>query len=562
MIERSRKLRATYRDIRHNTLFYSFLFSISTIWIARISAGGPTGLRIFSVLLALSTTLLVLITTGPNGIALAPDSVGYISAARNMSAGNGLTLYDSSPLLLQAPLFPVVLSLIERQLGLDPTVGVRYLNAGLFGLIVYLSGLLFRRRLVTPPTVIFGLLAESLSPILFRLSAFALTELLFILWTLVFLLLLESYLNERSFTLLLLLSVITGLASITRYTGISCALTGVAAILFLQRGPLQSKLTHLLVYCVFSAVPLGAWAARNFVLANTFLGNRDPSNFPLHHNLYFPLVRVLSWILPLDYLANSLKSTKAHFVLGSITGFLLGLPWSLENFRQVLRPAFRQLSPELLYTGIYSTLLVLVSTFTAHEGISHRLMSPIYVPIVLIVLFIVEQRLAGAAGEFSIRLFGYTGNMRVRQLAYCMLYLWLAIPSLQVAQTAAELVGTGLGYSHISWRTSETVGYLREEILSGGEDSPLYSNYPDAVYILTGATVSFSPEATEYASSEPRRPVASIVGTWPGPQPAYLVWFYNTTRVHHFEVSELEQVVALSVVAALTDGTIYRVSAK
>ena len=543
MVERSMKSRATYRDSRHNTLSYSYFLSNATNWIARISAGGPTGVKIFSVLLALSTTLLVLITTGPNGIALAPDSVRYISAARNMSAGNGLTLYDSSPLLLQAPLFPLVLSLIERQFGLDPTEGVRYLNAGLFGLIVYLSGLLFLRRLVRPSTVIFGLLTVSLSPVLFRLSTFALTEMLFILWTLVFLLLLESYLNERSITTLLLLSVITSIATMTRYTGAFCAVTGVAAILFLHRGSLHSKLTHLIVYCAIATVPLGVWAARNFFLANTFLGHRSPSTFPLHHNLYFPLVRVLSWILPLDYLADSLKSTKAHFVLGSIAGFLLGLPWSPGNIRQVLILAFHRIGPELLFTGIYSTLLVLVSTFTAHDGINHRLMSPIYVPFVLIVLFIVEQRLAGTAGEFSIRFFGYNGNMKVRHLAYVILYLWLVIPSLQVANTASELMRTGLGYSHISWRTSETLRYLREEILSSGGDTPLYSNYADAVYIFSGATVSFSPEAKGYASSEPRKPVATIVGTWPGPQPAYLVWFHDTNRVYHFEIAELEQVI-------------------
>ncbi|MDE0197467.1 MAG: phospholipid carrier-dependent glycosyltransferase [Caldilineaceae bacterium] len=535
---------------------------ITTFWIARLGATRPTGVGILSVVLALSVALTSLVATATNGIAIAPDSVRYIAAARNMSAGNGLTLYDSSPLLLQAPLFPVVLSLIERQLGLDPTVGVRYLNAGLFGLIVYLSGLLFRRRLIRPSTVIFGMLAVSLSPVLFRLSTFALTELLFIFWTLVFLLLLESYLIERSVKLLLLLSVITSLATMTRYTGTFCAVTGVVAILYLHKGPLHSKLTHLIVYCVISAVPLGAWAARNFVLANTLLGHRDPSTFPLHHNLYFPLVRVLSWILPLDYLADNLESTKAHFVLGSIAGFLLGLPWSPGNFRQVLRPAFRRIGPELLFTGIYLTLLVLVSTFTAHDGINHRLMSPVYVPFVLIVLFIVEQRLAGTAAEFSIRLFGYTGILKVRQLTYVILYLWLAIPSLQVAHTAAEQMRTGLGFSHISWRTSETVSYLREEILSNDDDSPLYSNYPDAIYILSGASVSFSPAATGYASSEPRRPVSSIVGTWPGPQPAYLVWFHDTIRVYQFETAELEQVVELSVVAELTDGTIYRVSAR
>ena len=201
-----------------------FLFPLSSIpifRIARISNGWPPGVRILSVLLALATTFLVLFTTAPNGIALTPDSVGYVSAARSLSTGKGLTLYDSSPLTMQAPLYPALLSLLEQLSGLDPITGARFFNAGLYGLIVYLSGLLFQRRLANPSLVVVGLAAVSLSPVLFSVSTYALTEPLFILWTLVFLLLLDDYLNARSPALLILLAIVAGLASLTRYFGIS-----------------------------------------------------------------------------------------------------------------------------------------------------------------------------------------------------------------------------------------------------------------------------------------------------------------------------------------------------
>ena len=536
------------------------LFSISFFRIASIAIGRPPGVRILSVLLALSTTFLVLITTAPNGIALTPDSVGYVSAARSLSTGKGLTLYDSSPLTMQAPLYPALLALLELVSGFDPLEGARFISAGLFGLIVFFSGLLFRRRLARSSFVLVGMAAVSLSPVLFGVSTYALTEPLFILWTLVFLLLLDNYLNARSPALLILLAIVTGLACLTRYFGISLAVTGAAAILALQRTPFRSRLSHLMLFGAISVAPLGAWAARNFHLANTLLGDRDPSGYPLHHNLYFSLIRCLSWFLPLDYLADNLKSTKAHFALGAIAGLIVGLVWSPGNVWTDLRPAIRRIGPELLFAGTYSIMLVVVSTLTAHEGINDRYMSPVYVPAVLIFLYLLEKRLAGSASNFTFRIFGFTGSLAMRKLAYAILSAWLAILSFRTALTATQLLKTGLGYNHIDWQTSETVSYLRTQILPSRDDTPIFSNDPEAVYIHSGASVSSSPEAKGYKSSEPKMLVASIAGTWPDSQTAFLVWFDNTERAHLFEVHELAQVAVLTVVEVLKDGTVYKVS--
>ncbi|MYH63064.1 MAG: hypothetical protein F4148_15340 [Caldilineaceae bacterium SB0675_bin_29] len=107
-------------------------------------------------MLALSASASVLVVTAPNGIGLTADSVGYIAAARNLSAGRGLTLSDSSPLTIQAPLYPTILSSVGLISGLDPVEGARYINAGIFGLVVHLSGILFQRRLARTSFVIVG----------------------------------------------------------------------------------------------------------------------------------------------------------------------------------------------------------------------------------------------------------------------------------------------------------------------------------------------------------------------------------------------------------------------
>ena len=536
--------------------------SFSTAWFAKIAARRPTGIRIFSVLLALSTTLFVLVTTAPNGIALTPDSVGYVSAARSLSSGMGVTLYDSSPLTIQAPLYPALLSVTELLTGLDPVESARYVNAGLFGLVVYLSGLLFQRRLARTSLVVVGLAAVSASPVLFDVSTFALTEPLFVVWTLVFLLLIDNYLNENSLKLLMPIAIVTSLATLTRYFGVSLAVTGAAAILSLQSMSFRSKMIHLIWFGSVSVAPLGVWGFRNFLQDSTLFGGRDPSPYPLHHNLYFALIRILSWFVPLDYLAQNLKYTKAHFVLGAMAGYIVGLVWTPRFVWTQLRPAISRIGPEMLFAGIYSTLLIAVSTITAHEGIHDRLMSPIYVPAVLIFLYFLEGRLTEPEDFFSFRKYDFRGRLTMWKLAYPILTVWLAILLLRTTFAASQLMQTGLGYNHIDWRTSETVSYLRTHILPGITDITILSNDPEAVYFLSGVSVSTSPEATGYRSSEPRKPVASIAGKWPGSQTTVLVWFHKTERAHLFEVRELEQIADLTVVRALKDGTIYEVTNK
>ena len=362
--------------------------------------------------MALLAALLVLMSTAPHGIALSPDSVGYISVARSLTAGMGLTMYDSSPLTVQPPLYPAILSLTESLFGLDPVDGARIINAGVFGLIVYFSGLLFLRYFASLSFVVIGLVAVLLSPVLFRISIYAWTEPIFILLSLLFLLQLDGYLRRKSATNLLLLAIVTGLACLTRYIGIAFTVTGAAAILLLQRRDTRSKLLHLMLFGTISVVPLGAWAVRNYLHANTLIGDRDPSRITFYQNLYYALIKCINWFFPVDYLADNLKSTRGHLLLGAAAGYLAGAAWPPRNAWAESKTAYGRIAPVMLFTGVYVACLVVTSTLTAHEGINDRYLSPVYLPAVLIVLFFFEQRLSGPKEFLSIRLLGLTGRFR------------------------------------------------------------------------------------------------------------------------------------------------------
>lgn len=286
--------------------------------------GQNTASKSISVLLAIAAALLVLATTSPYGLALSPDSASYVSAARSLSDGNGLTSHKLIPLTWYPPLYPTILSLIDTFIGLDPLEGARFLGAVLFGLVVLLSGLLLNCYLATPSLVYIGQTAVLFSPVLFRVSTYAWTEILLILWTLLFMLVLRKYLSKKTVGLLLLLAIFAGMASLTRYIGLACAVAGVSAILLFHKGSFRSRLFHLLFFGIVSAAPLGAWAVRNYLVAQELMGDYGPSRYNMFHNLYFASIEVFSWFFPIDLLADKLPYTRVHFALGASVGYLAG----------------------------------------------------------------------------------------------------------------------------------------------------------------------------------------------------------------------------------------------
>ena len=196
----------------------------------------------------------------------------------------------------------------------------------------------------------------------------------------------------------------------------------------------------------------------------------------------------------------------------------------------------------MLFAGIYTTMLVAMTLMTAVEGIGDRYMSPVFVPTVLSILTLLRLYTRGPESFVSFRLVGFAGSLGKSNLVMAILVAWLILPSYRVATLGSQLMQTGLDYSHVDWRESDTLNFVRERLLPLSDGIPVYSNHPDVIYIYTGASVSFVPRAQGDTPGEPRRPVASIDGSWPGSPSALLVWFDNTHRHYLYEVDELNRI--------------------
>lgn len=100
--------------------------------------------------------------------------------------------------------------------------------------------------------------------------------------------------------------------------------------------------------------------------------------------------------------------------------------------------------------------------------------------------------------------------------------------------------GTGV-YTTPEWRGSATIEWVRRTPL----DRPLYSNVPDAIYLLTGKRAQFTPWR-----DEPMTRLAGVDG--------YVVWCERKAMAPLlFTPAELEAVVRLRPVVRLDDGVVF-----
>ncbi len=518
------------------------------------------GTRWLLLLLALAAPVLALLRTGLHGIALHGDSVTYIAVARNLTAGVGYTHFDGTPLTGWAPLYPTLLALIDLALGVDPLSGARFFDAAVFGLIVYFAGLLFQRYLTQPFLVVVGTAFVLLSPDMLRLSTYGLSEPFFILLTIAFLLGMNRYLNKNSLQTLLLTAIVVGLAGVTRYIGVTLILAGAAAILFNRRCTVRTRILHLLFFCAVASLPLLLWAFRNIQLTGLPTDTRGPSKYPLYYNLYYAFVFHLNWFFPVHFIGVTATSRGALAVLAAVTGYLAGALLKPKDLVRLLRLGSLKLDAVSIFYITYVSFLVALSTVIGIERIGYRYLAPAFVPAVLIILYIMEQELSSTGKTVAIGLMGTRARLPRSPLVIALLAGVFAIAAVREVVTIARPVEPDDNVNHIAWQTSDTIQLARRIWLSQGEGIVMYSNVPFALYAQAGIPARWVPAAKRHQSSEPRRPVESLVGLWPETPRAYLVWFDAQEKGQLFGVESLQKIADFTRIARLEDGTVYEVT--
>jgi len=506
-------------------------------------------LKYWLVLLAFAGAALVYLPMTRHGAGLSPDSVGYIGTARNLARGLGFTNYDNTPMVTWAPLYPALLAFLGAVLSADPLVLGGITNALIFGLIVYSSGILaFRLFREQPWLAWLAVLAVLLSNELFVVTVMVWTEPLFILFVLLSLLSADTFLHDGSRKSLIVFSGCVGLALLVRYVGVVLVLWGGLIILLFRQDSFRAKIRQVFIFILISVTPFVVWLVRNRMVSGTFLGERASSMFTFPQNIAYAAKTIFYWYFP--------EPVSSHQVLlaGLIlfAGMLVG-----AGAHQIMRMPSKEVRRHAALLAslavAYLVFLIVSASVTAYDKIGYRLLAPVYVPITLLLFLVVRA----AAGMFQRR----WGDKTVGLLTAIGIAVWLLYPLAHTIHSAGYMVKNGRGYHAAGWGNSSTLAFLGQnpDSVSG---CVLYTNDPEALYILAGRGSKLSPMKTRYHSAE-RLDLSHLAGNWPAEKNACLVWFDHVDRSSYLlTLDELDDYAVLTLVRRFDDGSIFRISKK
>jgi uncharacterized membrane protein len=415
------------------------------------------------------------------GIGLGPDSTAYIHAARNLLNGLGLTHLSRNgqltPMTHFPPLFPILLAMIGT-FGMDPLSGARWLSIFLFGANILLVGLVIRRFTRDLSwTPMFGSFLVLASGSMLGIHSMALTEPLFIFFSLLGLFLLGIYFETSKRILLFTSSSAIALAFLARYAGVALIATGIVGVLFFSRKTYRRRIADSFIFAAISSFPMVLWIIRNLYAAGAAT-NRQIAFHPITFGHIEPVLFTLSgWLLPyrLSGVISGLFSLVV--VLGLlIFNIILGRKAKLNGSQSTRQNPAKFLCFLGIFITVYGLVLtVSISFFDAFIPLDGRILSPVYVSGLVLIL---------CTGHRLLR------SMRERRsIKVACIILCIAFAAFYLRRGAAWILDAhadGRGYASKAWQHSEIMERIR--VLPPG--TPIFTNARDAVYIVTSKHAS------------------------------------------------------------------------
>ena len=485
------------------------------------------------------------------------DGFNYISPARSLIRGDGFLDYTGAPYVKWAPLYPVILALAGIIFNQDPLMLVYFLNALIFGLIVYCGGALSFRHLSSSPVLaICGTLAILFSIPLFEVSTQAWSEPIFIVFMLLSLRFAGSYILTNDKISLILLSLTVALACLQRYVGISLIIWGALMVFIFRRGALGGRLAHLALFVLISAVPLGAWFIRNAIAVGGALATREPSQFTVLENLAMARQSIISWYGP-----SFIGEIGFGIIVVSLTiGVFAGIrEWPDID---VLREKHRS-TLFIITNGLFCTVFVAfvvtacASTQCLSRGDNSRTFSPMYIPLTLLFLVAAQMLIARyLRGVF----------MKILNVFLAMfIIIWLNYPIRTDTSYAINLIQKAQRINIQAWRHSETIQYLlRHHNLD--LKCKVYTNDVMSTFILARISAERSLNQLEGGGEGD---IAKLLGLYPPDDKACLVWYNHPSGLEwfpegrgYFTLDVVQQVANTKLIVQLEDGVIYWMTRK
>lgn len=428
------------------------------------------------VAMAVLGTAHILVRTWMYGAGIQYDSVLFLSIAGNLAAGEGFRTFWGEEFVIGAPFFPSLLALISLT-GIEPEEAGRLVNAGAFGMVILVSGLWLRRTLASPVLPVVGAAIILVSyPLNDRFSQ-VMTEPVFILFTILSLMFIETFIGRKtSFPILIIASIFAALSAITRYPGIVVIGVGVLLLVLLPQGTAATtRMRNAAIFGSIASLPLAMVLVRNRIASGTFAGNTgelaDQSTQSVK-DAFGAMVNVFdSWII-LENMSQIPVWVIYSFLIISITLTLLTIVLIRIRIHRNYLPCASFIALYLLFIGT-------VTPSVSPQNVDERYILPSLIPIVLVALILLDKSIV----SYSLKAVKFAGYFFVS--ACVIVYMVFSI-ELNISNTSSALKHgySGQLYNTSYWNGSETLDYLenfpRTEVLYSPASALLWYRIGDS----------------------------------------------------------------------------------
>ena len=512
--------------------------------------------RLLIVFIAGLGTAHILVRTATYGLAFTPyDSTYFLSTAMNFLAGEGWRDLKGNPLVGWPPLFPLLLAALGW-VGVEPLAAGRWINATAFGLTILAAGDWLRSNLRAQWL---GLAASVVIAASLPLSHFAasfMTESLFVLLTLLALVQLASFLHRGGRRPLLWGTVFTALAAITRYPGVVLIGAGVLILLVRRTRRLSTRLKDAGVFGAVSFFPLAVVLTRNWAVSGTLTERADESRHSLSDLLIQTVDVFRQWVIPPNALdgLGSLLWTAAGLVAVAMAAAVVVSGRGLGTGGQVRPASLVGLGPVLPFGGFalaYLLFMVAVVPLTVEQGIDSRYLLPVYVPLLLATVVLLDRFLSiEAAGRWAAAKWGIASLVSLGALAHVG---FSAHRNLRIT-AKGYVAGFEWALNSSYWESSETLNYIRTHLREGR----VYSNSPRLAWFWDRNAAPGKHQGIP--SNRIHEVIPRIMRRTDG-EGAHIVWLQNEKSLYDYDALDLRCLPGVDTVAELSDGVVFRVTA-
>ena len=466
-----------------------------------------------------------------SGVGISPDSIMYASTANNIQAHLSIMTFNKTPLVFFPVFYPTFLAVIQFITGVDPFTAGGVINSCLFATVILVTGWMLSKFITH--SIIYKwliLIAIILSPALLQIYSFLWSETLFILEVMIFIMAYHHYLQKQTTFRLLMMILVAALACITRYAGITLIGTGGLMLLLDDKLTIQRKIKHISLFCVLSISLLLANLAYNRLTAGLSTGTREPSITSLGENMYYAGTVFNDW--------GAIGNFADHYAI-PITAIIMFALIGLLGWKALTGKINSYENIIIAFTIVYGLFIILLATFSRFERLNSRLLSPMFIPLLISCTSWVPDVLKTIKSKAKYVL---SGVAIVMMLAFE--YFTLKV---DMDRYDDEMDYGVPGYSDDSWNTSPFVQFLKTHKHIFKPGVPIYSDADEAVYLFTGISSTLVPHHFFQKDVEKFFNVKHY----------YYIWFKTLDNAELINIHDIEKVEKMHSLYNLKDGAVY-----